>query len=575
MSAKKKATGSPVDAELARLRAERDRFVAFAFSAADILFELTESGNVVLAAGAVSALLQRESEALAGAAFRDLVVPEDRAAVDHAMQAFAAGRRVEATEIRLIAPESGVITPPLHLLGYRLNDFDRHYFLAMRMATSSPEAATVTPHAATAPNLRAFADRAARRARSIRDDGGECRFSVVEIARMDDLRSRLDVGARDALQRNVTAFLRANAVAEDLAEDLGGNRYGLVHEASLDIDELGSRIEHYAQEADPDGIGVTVAATSLDLDIAAGDEDDSAAALAYVLGRISSQPVGALSVERIAKGLPVMMRSAGRQMRLVRRIVAEERYDLAFQPIVDLRTRETVHFEALARFDRGDVHLSPAAFIQFAEQTGLIVDFDLATCGRVVGLLNGLAGISSGCRIAVNLSGRSLDSDSFRERLLVLLRDNPAIASRLIFEVTESMALSEPLATNAFLQDLRRAGHTVCLDDFGTGAAAFEYLQMLEVDVVKIDGRYVREAARSTKAERLLKAMVTLCRNMGVTTVGEMVEEEADARRLTECGVDFAQGYLFGRPSLTIGRAGLAQDFQGGAVPRTEVRTAE
>ena len=562
---------------MARLRAERDRFVAFAFSAADILFELTESGNVVLAAGAVSALLQREPEALAGASFRDLVMPEDRPALDRAMQAFAAGRRVDAAAIRLIAPKSGLVTPPLRLLGYRLNDFDRHYFLAMRMAAASLEAApeALTLDADASPKLRAFADRAVRHVRSIRDDGGECRFSVVEIARMDDLRSRLDVSAREALKRNVAAVLHANALEDDLAEDLGGDRYGLVHDASVDIDELGSEIEHYAREADPDGIGVTVAATSLDLDIGADEEADSAAALTYVLGRITAQPAGALSVERITNGLPAMMRVAGRQMRLARRIVAEERYDIAFQPIVDLRTRETVHSEALARFARGDVHLSPAAFIQFAEQTGLIADFDMATCGRVVGLLNGLTGTNPGFRIAVNLSGRSLDSDGFREQLLALLRDNPAVVSRLIFEVTESMALSDPLSTNAFLQDLRLAGHTVCLDDFGTGAAAFEYLQMLEVDVVKIDGSYVREAARSAKAERLLKAMVKLCRSMGVTTVGEMVEEEADALRLAECGVDFAQGYLFGKPSVTIAGVGLAENIRGGSIPLSEVRESE
>jgi len=127
------------------------------------------------------------------------------------------------------------------------------------------------------------------------------------------------------------------------------------------------------------------------------------------------------------------------------------------------------------------------------------------------------------------------------------------VRGQLMFEVTESSKITDLPAVNAFLQRLRRAGHKVCLDDFGSGAAAFQYLRALQVDVVKIDGGYVKNACATPEGKRFLMAMAGLLRELGITTIAEMVEDEKHLEVIKDCGFRFGQGYLFGRPSVDIG----------------------
>jgi EAL domain-containing protein (putative c-di-GMP-specific phosphodiesterase class I) len=118
------------------------------------------------------------------------------------------------------------------------------------------------------------------------------------------------------------------------------------------------------------------------------------------------------------------------------------------------------------------------------------------------------------------------------------------------------------------VRGLRDAGHKVCLDDFGAGASAFHYLRALEVDVVKIDGVYVRDALKTGKGQAFLKAMTGLCNDLGIATVAEMVESTNALAFLRACGVAYGQGYLFGRPSEDI------RDFSRPRPPQEIVSTA-
>src|SRR5690606_20391519 len=102
------------------------------------------------------------------------------------------------------------------------------------------------------------------------------------------------------------------------------------------------------------------------------------------------------------------------------------------------------------------------------------------------------------------------------------------------------------------IRALRGRGYAVCLDDFGTGAATFRHLGSLEVAVVKIDGAAVRQARCGAKGEAFLKALVTLCRDLEVKTVAEMIDDEEGLSFVRRCGVDLAQGYLLGKPSRDI-----------------------
>jgi EAL domain-containing protein (putative c-di-GMP-specific phosphodiesterase class I) len=117
---------------------------------------------------------------------------------------------------------------------------------------------------------------------------------------------------------------------------------------------------------------------------------------------------------------------------------------------------------------------------------------------------------------------------------------------------------------------LQTRGVRICLDDFGAGAASFHYLNALPADFVKIDGRYVRNATANRRDRAFLKAIAKLCRELGTATIAEMVETEAQAAAMTDLGIGYGQGYLFGRPSPDLpGRDGTVAATEAGALHRT------
>ena len=118
-------------------------------------------------------------------------------------------------------------------------------------------------------------------------------------------------------------------------------------------------------------------------------------------------------------------------------------------------------------------------------------------------------------------------------------------------EITETSALDDLDAADRRVQALRAAGIKVCLDDFGVGAASLDYLRKLQIDIIKIDGAFVRDIESDPKVRALAGHLVDLCRELKIDTVAEMVETEAQAEAVKALGVDYGQGWLFGRPAAT------------------------
>ncbi len=219
---------------------------------------------------------------------------------------------------------------------------------------------------------------------------------------------------------------------------------------------------------------------------------------------------------------------------------------------MDLKTRSIHHYESLTRIIKDGVHNSPFEFIHFAEEVGVVADFDLAMCRRVVEWLRESRQAGKQYSVAVNLSGKSLASSEFVSDLLDLLREHKEIGDYLLFKLTESATIDNLESVNNVIQSLRREGHSFCLDDFGAGEMAFHYLRALDVDIVKIDGSYVREALNTEKDRHFLKAMSSLSSDLGIETVAEMIEDEQTVDLLDKCGIRYGQAYLFGKPSFDI-----------------------
>jgi EAL domain-containing protein (putative c-di-GMP-specific phosphodiesterase class I)/PAS domain-containing protein len=535
------------------LRRERDRFVALAFCAADLLLEIDAAGRITFAAGATQSLVGRPPEGLAGTPFLDLVAPVDRPLMDEFLQGMTPGSRLDPVPIRLAGGDG--TTPPMSLTGYHLPDLPGCFFFALRLGM--PASARDSAHelardpASGLLNRGSFAEEASAQLRDAAKRGEALKLTMLRTANLPALRSTLDREASESLMRTLGACLRANSVGGRAAAQIDEESYGLVHGATVDVAMIRERIQQLIKAVDPKGVGVPVLSGTVDADAAGMNDQDSVRVLMYTINRFAESDGIGLDMHNLSENLQKMSQETTRTLSAFRELMRTDRFDLAFQPIVALATHEIHHYEVLARFN-GDVARSPYKMITFAENTGIISDFDLAMCRKVLETLHRHIHAGQGCTLAVNLSGRSIANTAFVAALHALLEENRKVRAHLMFEITESAKIEDLDAANRFIQGLRRSGHRVCLDDFGAGSAALKYLHALEIDVVKIDGQYIKSALAKKRYQAFLKAVVGLCHDLGVATIAECVEDQNCAAMLQKCGVKLGQGYLFGKPSFDI-----------------------
>ena len=232
---------------------------------------------------------------------------------------------------------------------------------------------------------------------------------------------------------------------------------------------------------------------------------------------------------------------------LIERALLNSRIDLAFQPVVDSGDHSIKHYEALLRIgdDFGGM-LNAGALIGTAESMGLMRRLDRAVLDLAIGELTRHPKIS----LAVNVSAVNAGRGSWIDRAVEHLQGKREIASRLLVEITETVALVDPDETARFVEMLHQLGAKVAIDDFGAGNTSFRALRRLGVDMVKIDGSFVTGIATNPDNQLFVRALVGIARGFGLTTVAEFVETADEAQFLRDEGVGQLQGYLFGRPEM-------------------------
>jgi diguanylate cyclase (GGDEF)-like protein len=231
----------------------------------------------------------------------------------------------------------------------------------------------------------------------------------------------------------------------------------------------------------------------------------------------------------------------------VKTALRENRLRLAYQPIVDARTREPVYYECLMRKVNGDGEIMPAAsFMPAVEQLGLIRVVDRKALELAVDTLGRVDDVT----LAINVSGMTATDRFWLRGLVSLLRGKPEIASRLVVEITETAALDDIDECARFVISLKDLGCRVALDDFGAGYTSFSQLKMLAVDMIKIDGSFVRQVCETPENLVFIRTLLELAQNLDLKTVAECVETAAEAELLSGEGVDYLQGYAFGAPTI-------------------------
>jgi diguanylate cyclase (GGDEF)-like protein len=228
---------------------------------------------------------------------------------------------------------------------------------------------------------------------------------------------------------------------------------------------------------------------------------------------------------------------------------------LAHQPIVDLATGERVSAEALLRWRRSDGELlPPASFLPLAEDTGLITrvgEWVLRHGCRHLAELQERQPATPYFQLAVNVSPRELRQPAFVTMTRGALTASGADPHGLALEITEGTLIDDIENTLAILEELKELGVRLAIDDFGTGYASLSYLQRLPVDIVKIDQRFVAGVASDSRDTAIVRHLVELAHDLGLTVVAEGIENDRQYEQLHKLGCDLGQGYLLGAPELT------------------------
>ena len=153
-----------------------------------------------------------------------------------------------------------------------------------------------------------------------------------------------------------------------------------------------------------------------------------------------------------------------------------------------------------------------------------------------------------GAEFSINLSGQSLSDDDIMQFIEEEIRETGLPPESLGFEVTESAAVSNLSKAQRFIKALQGHGCRIALDDFGAGLSSFAYLKNFAVDILKIDGGFIRDITENRISESMVAAITQVAKVMELVTVAEYVESEKTRRLITELGVDFAQGHAIGKP---------------------------
>lgn len=527
------------------LKAERDRFVALAFCWADFLLEVDMEETIVFAGGPWQAITSMTTDQLIGTKLEDIVLAEDMGLMRSLLGVARRQGRIEDVEIRFKGQRKAGL--PIGFAGYFLEDLGNHYFLAMRISRNQGAGLVHGGQKATDSNLydaNSFADALGGKLKAASGDNDN-QLTLINMPGMAELKERLDPGQTAELEKVLGTYLRANSVDGDSAAELDEGKFGLVHADDLDVRSLESQLAGVAKDFDPTKQGLNIEAATMAVDAENISEEDMANGLVYAINRFKDGGSGVFNMSELASNLSTLVSEAAEKVSTFKATVANRDFHLVYHPIINVMTGEVHHYEALTRFEEG---VSPFEIITMAEETGLIPEFDLAVVEKGLEFLNTIPR-NNPLSIAVNISGQSVASEWYVNALNNLMNDNKWAEGRMMFEITESAKMVDLEMANTFIQRLRKAGFPVCLDDFGAGAASFSYLMSLEVDVVKIDGPVVKDAQKARRGKALLESMATLCKNLGIETVAEMVDDKTGLDFVRKCGIDYAQGYLFGKPN--------------------------
>ncbi len=531
------------DDKLDKIKKQRDRFLAFSFATSDLLIEVAEDGTIAYALGAARSLVGINDKSLLGLRWLDMFSPNDRTTLSSMKERARMAQRCGPVLVTLEETIGGGHQALLSAI--RMPDSDKFYlsigFSNVLMSKHAEEVKFYEDRELLdKESFLAAAKEALDLAKSL---GQDLDMTLLDIANIGEVRGRIGDEQWNQFRDAMTSLLSSKSVDGQAAAEIADGRYSVIHDKAINADMLRGEIERLAKENDPTGTGFTVESKTVSADLTTLSDRETTKALIYTINEFERKGTS-LSIETLNSGFKAYVSVNAQKISQFKTMVEQLAFDLHFQPIVDLKTGDAVHFEMLSRFRD---NTPTQEWIVFGEDIGMAADFDIAVCERAI---NYLLYKSSGRRtkFAVNLSGQSIQNEQFFKTLHAKLMMNKTLSDRLMFEITESTTIQDLDMVNHFVKILQDDGFKVCLDDFGAGSASFQYLHRIHVDYVKIDGQYTKKILNSERDAIMVKNLSQMCRDLEIKVIAEMIETQDQADKVRSLGIGYGQGYLFSKP---------------------------
>jgi len=526
----------------------RDRFIAFAFAASDFLMEISKTGEILFVAGQVQTLTGETSESLKGQTWLSYFTEESHGNLGALLKGVQRAGRLGPLMVDIINKQTQKPHRAL-VMGMTMPDSPNIY-LTFNATQSFFDFLEVGDHKdAKLLDGKQFEAAAIKAFQEAKQKGKELDVTFLDVDKINEYKKGLSIEEANNFAENFNSVLKEQSFQGNAASQVDEGKFALIHDADITPAFIEKKIEELVKRSGNKDADLNLKSKTVDANLDTLNEREARRALIYTINQVEKDGLDAAG-DDLAKGFDEYLDENAAKITRLKALVGQQGFNLHFQPIVYIPSEELCHYEALVRFETDK---SPYELIVFGEDIGIAPDIDMAILKQAIGMIEVKCKDDPSIRVAVNISGQSIQSEQFFDKMIELLDETRVKSDNLLFEITESTAIGDLDFVNKQIQRLRHQKFEVCLDDFGAGAASFQYLNGLEIDCVKIDGKYIRDALNSARDEAMVRNLARMCQDLGVTTIAEMVETQEQLDYLVKIGVDKAQGWIFGKPDSSTG----------------------
>jgi diguanylate cyclase (GGDEF)-like protein len=400
-------------------------------------------------------------------------------------------------------------------------------------------------------NRAEFNARLEEASRRLKRNGGGISVMMIDLDRFKTVNDTLGHLAGDSLLNEVGRRLQSTIRETDVLARLGGDEFAIIQEGGADQRDgaiaLAVRIiEAISVPFDLNGheayVGTSIGIAMAPEDAVEPDELLKRADLALYSVKSSGRNDFKLFQNEMLEVVNTQQ-SAERELR---EAIAQGQFELHYQPVVDVRTRELGGVETLVRWRHPTKGMiAPDNFIPLAESTGLIVPLGQWILKQACA---DAAAWPAHVKIAVNISAIQFKKGNLFEIILSTLVKTGLPPERLELEITETSLLENQEAHLTTIRQLKNLGLSIALDDFGTGFSSINYLTIFPFDKIKIDKSFTAGVLSRGDCKAVVASTLALAKGLGIVTTVEGVETEEQFEYMRAAGVELAQGYLFGKP---------------------------